>query len=729
MPPVLDPSERISLVSTGESSRLRRRPAVVLRPPASGPLAIYCGAQDPITAENISEYDYDEHRPWTAQILPDEQLPPSPLKKSRSSRSNGCGAQVHGSVCMMRRNQCWYGSKEELAPTVVPLETFYFPSELVQVLDLSDDRPSACGCVLDGHRVGNPLGAVQTYCAAHSPRGGSIAGPSGYVFASSATPTTVAAPPTDTAPPTPRALPAPPTPTSPGIRFPSSPPGYISFIPPPPPPATVTSFVPSTTTSFVPSTTTSSPSSSLYADAPPSTFYADADASSQEQPVRPRPRRRRTLRTLESVERYFSGSGAGATSSVPVGTTSFTAVSAPAPAPGPGADAGAGARSSFQADLQRNVMQFFAGAGGAAGLGVCEQWGSWRSGRRSGRSRSRRSRRRRRRDARLGRRVPHDAVGPVAPVPLGRRGALEPHHHAHAAPVRALLDASPGPTPLPSSPVGAAAAASETTTRVRDIERHLDVLGVRAAALDAAAANMRQHLEALRTEVGGRGGAVGRSAPPLSPDLQQEAVGAATRAGGETNGAGVAGSATAIAMPGAGAGVLPTTSMAADSTAPSAAAQGREAQARDARTELLISAREMQERLVALGERTSPALVPVPATAAPAPSSAPAPAATSSPALVADIRAIVRDQTALLSRVSGLIADMGARVGALEGTLERVDRTLRRAAPAPAPVPDEAETWRARLAGLSDAVDMDELRSMEADARRLVADAQRAAAA
>jgi hypothetical protein len=58
-----------------------------------------------------------------------------------------------------------------------------------------------------------------------------------------------------------------------------------------------------------------------------------------------------------------------------------------------------------------------------------------------------------------------------------------------------------------------------------------------------------------------------------------------------------------------------------------------------------------------------------------------------------------------------------------------VDRTLRRAAPAPAPVPDEAETWRARLAGLSDAVDMDELRSMEADARRLVADAQRAAAA
>lgn len=150
MPPVLDPSERISLVSTGESSRLRRRPAVVLRPPASGPLAIYCGAQDPITAENISEYDYDEHRPWTEQILPDEQLPPPPLKKSRSSRSNGCGAQVHGSVCMMRRNQCWYGSKEELAPTVVPLETFYFPSELVQVLDLSDDRPSACGCVLDG---------------------------------------------------------------------------------------------------------------------------------------------------------------------------------------------------------------------------------------------------------------------------------------------------------------------------------------------------------------------------------------------------------------------------------------------------------------------------------------------------------------------------------------------------------------------------------------------------
>lgn len=152
MPP---PQERNNSVPTiGESSRLRRRPAVVLRAPTNA-VAIYCGAEQVITAENICEADYDAYRPWNVSILPEPErtppyAPPSPRK--RETRSNGCGAQVHGSVVMMRRSACWYGGREELAHTVIPLERGYFSRDMVMALDLRDEgyEVASCGCRVSG---------------------------------------------------------------------------------------------------------------------------------------------------------------------------------------------------------------------------------------------------------------------------------------------------------------------------------------------------------------------------------------------------------------------------------------------------------------------------------------------------------------------------------------------------------------------------------------------------
>ncbi|KAF8144489.1 hypothetical protein K438DRAFT_1873899 [Mycena galopus ATCC 62051] len=147
MPPAPEPSERLA---GNESPRPSRSPAVVLRASPPSVLAIFCGAQELITWENILESDYDEHRPGIIQILPETLsfVSPSIYKEARTTRSNGCGAPVHGAVSLpcqsrtLNRLQCWYGAEENLAETVVPLE-----------------------------RIGNPLGAVQTHCSTHSFRG------------------------------------------------------------------------------------------------------------------------------------------------------------------------------------------------------------------------------------------------------------------------------------------------------------------------------------------------------------------------------------------------------------------------------------------------------------------------------------------------------------------------------------------------------------------------------
>ncbi|KAF8131335.1 hypothetical protein K438DRAFT_1885538 [Mycena galopus ATCC 62051] len=202
MPPPPEPSERLS---GNESSRLNRRPAVVLRSPPPSPLAIFCGAHELITSENILESDYDEHRPGMVQILPEALsfVSPSVYKEARMTRSNGCGARVHGAVSFPRQSrtlnqlQCWCGEEENVAETVVPLERMYFPQTLREVLDLRDNT---CGCVMKGVGCavcGNPLGAVQTHCSTHSFRGSTaLPKSSTYFFGPSAvTPTPSSLPP------------------------------------------------------------------------------------------------------------------------------------------------------------------------------------------------------------------------------------------------------------------------------------------------------------------------------------------------------------------------------------------------------------------------------------------------------------------------------------------------------------------------------------------------------
>ncbi|KAJ6492101.1 hypothetical protein C8R45DRAFT_990399 [Mycena sanguinolenta] len=221
MPPAPETSEHLS---GNESSRTSRRSSVVLSPLLTGrPLTIFCGAHEPIISENILESDYDEHRPGVVQILPETlSITPRVYKEARTTRSNGCGARLHGAVSLSRRsqsrttNQCWYGEERDVAATVLPLERIYFPQTLWEALDLQDNiGTAACGCKMNGVGCavcGNPLGAVQTYCSTHSFRGSTAPRKgSTYVFASSAvTPAPQA--PNSNAPPSASVEPASPSP-------------------------------------------------------------------------------------------------------------------------------------------------------------------------------------------------------------------------------------------------------------------------------------------------------------------------------------------------------------------------------------------------------------------------------------------------------------------------------------------------------------------------------------
>ncbi|KAJ7817113.1 hypothetical protein B0H14DRAFT_3474869 [Mycena olivaceomarginata] len=164
-------------------SHLRPRPAVFLRFPT---VAIFCGSEISV--------DDDQHRPGNPQMLP-VQLPPIATGPSANARSNGCGSAVHGGVCLTRwgREQCWYSWTDDVAPTVVPLETRYFPPVVAEVLGLTieDGGRNECGCVPSAALVvqcgdGNPLGTLQTFCTAHAPRGAPTLRRAVYLFRASA---------------------------------------------------------------------------------------------------------------------------------------------------------------------------------------------------------------------------------------------------------------------------------------------------------------------------------------------------------------------------------------------------------------------------------------------------------------------------------------------------------------------------------------------------------------
>ncbi|KAJ7452202.1 hypothetical protein FB451DRAFT_1565937 [Mycena latifolia] len=552
MPPLVR-TDALPSTTFAEGSRLRRRPAVVLRAPTIESAAIYCGACDPDTSSDIFTDDYDEYRPWALQILPEAQSPPPPRPRNSRSRSNGCGAQVHGAVSMMRRNQCWFGWKDGLASTVVALDTEYFPSAMAESLDLKNGGTSACGCIVSGLGCavcGNALGTRQNYCSVHSP---SSAGRDGYVFLTTAvSPARSSSSPHDGSASTPASSPLhdaqndwtrefPTFETFPASApshvavtssaySPVAPAGYIPFIPPSPVPPPLRS----------PTASPSTAPASSAATAPPS---AQAPA---------RPVRRRTLRRPTSVERHFGLDDASTSSgaSPPAGHDAPRSPTASDAALDDGGGRGTMSMSEYLRTLTAPAAQARAAQRLRDALGPAlppPHSTSWVS---------------RPAAARFDDMPPlipdddgfgawfhPDGAAPSAPRDIDVRAVTA---RLEAAMERIVLDAAPtgdgdsafggwfpadavpapiagaradaGPDddglrarifaehllsaddahPTPRVPAPAPAPTRAPDPRVRELTRHLDELGVRVAALDAAAADVRAHIESLRA----------RSSPP-----------------------------------------------------------------------------------------------------------------------------------------------------------------------------------------------------------------------
>ncbi|KAF8145633.1 hypothetical protein K438DRAFT_1871569 [Mycena galopus ATCC 62051] len=141
--------------------------------------ALTCGSHTRITAENISEWDYDEHRPYVPHFLPEpledlseEQEPPRRrLRRRVSTRSNGCGAVVHSRVIATARGHAllgYQGTRDRLGQKVVQMDNMYFPDKLRSELGLREHESSdgGLGCAV----CGNPLGVLHLYCSVeHAP--------------------------------------------------------------------------------------------------------------------------------------------------------------------------------------------------------------------------------------------------------------------------------------------------------------------------------------------------------------------------------------------------------------------------------------------------------------------------------------------------------------------------------------------------------------------------------
>ncbi|KAJ7481389.1 hypothetical protein B0H11DRAFT_2193535 [Mycena galericulata] len=804
--PLLDPTDGVvASISAGDTSRLRRRPAVVLRGSPTDRVTIYCGAEDPLTSGDIFESEYDEYRPWSVQILPEYTPPPPPRTKYPITRSNGCGAPVHYAARAVRRGQRWYGWKEDLEPTVVPLDNIYFSSDTTKSLGLTNGE-AECGCSTSGIGCaicGNPLGARIIRCATHSIHAINPADRDVYTFlptavSPAASSNADALTPETREHPTRRAslpLPAFPTP----IARPPPPPNSIPFFPAstsdsafasvapvfyvdptPTPGARHPWSIPSMPTPTV----LPSPTTPVFESAPPITPTAaqpglpsalSAPPAQQITPIpapappRPAPRRRRTLRRAVSVERYFSGGAAelGADAGA-------VGVNAAVPSPSPSANANADTAgstegpsamdlilrhqvssttpSSWDADVDAAVAQaaadLWGGGGGedsataynaaigAPGGGRWQLWpawvddaahaysttGAWREGGAEQTQGQRGAEGSSNVDAggrggfylpvlpltgedldmgsviavdpdalrfaspsadRVSMTMETDAergiVFPDSPVQDFRvetRLADAPEtprrvFPAFAAPsiqdvpvpslaeMRSFLDdmrspgprgdsdsAPPTPTPVPRPTVTVTARA-----RVRDIERHLDALGARVAALDAAAADVRQHIESLRPAAVAVSVRASARSPVRSPAREMEVgVGAEREREREQS-------------------VVLEATPSIDVSAAAAAPPTDDTHHPDARTELINSTRaaiaEERARLGELHARlTSLTAPPPPALTVTSP---PRADPLSTAPLITDMRTLVREQTDLLARVGGLVAEMGARVGAFEG--------------------------------------------------------------
>ncbi|KAJ7444298.1 hypothetical protein FB451DRAFT_1568415 [Mycena latifolia] len=271
----------------------------LLRDPSMESAAIYCGAEAPSASIDFFEDNYDEHRPWELQILPEEHSPPPPRSSMPKSRSNGCGASVHVAASLTGRNQCWFGWQDGMAPTVVPLDTVYFPPDVAEFV-LKNKGRSACG--------GNALGTRSSPCDLHS---SNSSGRDGFFFLTSAVsaartsssrqylPTPVAA-----ASPVQHAQTYWPRDPLGSETVDSSAPSHVAFTSTAYSPVAPAGYIPFIPPSPVPPQTASSSS------VPPA-----ASALTSPTPAR-RPIRRQPLRRPASVERHFGPDDAAVSSSI-----------------------------------------------------------------------------------------------------------------------------------------------------------------------------------------------------------------------------------------------------------------------------------------------------------------------------------------------------------------------------------------------------------------------------
>ncbi|KAJ6606254.1 hypothetical protein DFH09DRAFT_1119676 [Mycena vulgaris] len=187
----------VEILRSGEDSRLRRHRHERSDVPVLPAVVLFCGA------DQETEPDWDEHRPWVVEILPTTEPPPA---RKRQKRSNGCGARIHARAVPDRR---WRGLLDGVSGDVVGLQDEYFTPDMKRELVLGRER---CGCSRSGVGCaicGNPIGCLFTPCPRHTPSSPNTNfSSSHYTFSSSAVSPTLPLPTRPVSIPADREIPA-----------------------------------------------------------------------------------------------------------------------------------------------------------------------------------------------------------------------------------------------------------------------------------------------------------------------------------------------------------------------------------------------------------------------------------------------------------------------------------------------------------------------------------------